>query len=262
MGLNAHVTTTEDADGNTLTETHNTIEVTADSARQCSTCVLSAACPSFNPGSSCAYNIPVVIQTKDQREALFRALVEIQGQRIMFGAFSEQALGTHDIQVGKEIDRLFNMVKAWKEIEERRTGIHVSIDAQGEAGQAAGMGMISRLFGEQAGINARALDRPMIVDEVIEEVEMVPTGGVTVSNTYGGSITGGSGGTERMIKAHRLYTPPAGQRYQGRAPGHHAPQHPGPPCGRSRGRRYTWMTLDTGRMEHQMLSQPVKPGLT
>ena len=82
-----------------------------------------------------------------------------------------------DIQVGKEIDRLFNMVKAWKEIEERRTGIHVSIDAQGEAGQAAGMGMISRLFGEQAGINARMLDRPMIVDEVIEEVEMVPTGG-------------------------------------------------------------------------------------
>ena len=95
MSLNGHVTTTEDADGNTLTETHNTIEVTADSARQCSTCVLSAACPSFNPGSSCAYNIPVVIQTKDQREALFRALVEIQGQRIMFGAFSEQALGTH-----------------------------------------------------------------------------------------------------------------------------------------------------------------------
>ena len=32
------------------------------------------------------------------------------------------------------------------------------------------MGMISRLFGEQAGINARTLDRPMIVDEIIEEM--------------------------------------------------------------------------------------------
>ena len=170
VGLQATVTTTEDEDGNTLTETHNTIEVTADSARQCSTCILSAACPSFNPGAKCAYNIPVMIKTKDQRQALLRALVEIQGQRILFGAFSEQALGTPDPNVGKEIDRLFTMVEKWRAIEENRSGIHVQIDAQGEA--AAGMGMISRLFGEQAGINARALDRPMIVDEIIEEVEM------------------------------------------------------------------------------------------
>ena len=173
MALQQHATTTEDADGNMLTETHATIEVTADSARQCSTCVLSAACPSFNPGSKCAYQIPVVIKTKDQRQALFQALTEIQAQRIMFGAFSEQALGTHDVQVGKEIDRLFDMVKTWKEIDEHTSKLRISVDAQGEAGQVAGMGMISRLFGEEAGTNARMLDRPMIVDEVIEEADMV-----------------------------------------------------------------------------------------
>ena len=171
VALQSTVTTTEDEEGNTLTETHTSIEVNADSARQCSTCILSAACPSFNPGAKCAYNIPIVIKTKYQRQALLRALVEIQGQRILFGAFSEQALGTPDPSVGKEIDRLFTMVEKWKAIEENRTGVHVSIDANGDAA-AAGMGMISRLFGEQAGINARTLDRPMIVDEVIEEVEM------------------------------------------------------------------------------------------
>jgi hypothetical protein len=37
------------------------------------------------------------------------------------------------------------------------------------------MGVISRLFGEQAGVNARALDRPMLVDEIIEDAEMVDT---------------------------------------------------------------------------------------
>ena len=131
-GSDVHiVTTTEDDDGNTLTETPHDDRGDCESARQCSTCILSAACPSFNPGSRCAYNIPVVIKTKDQRQAVLRALVEIQSQRILFGAFSEQALGTPDPGVGKEIDRLFTMVEKWKAIEENTSKLRISVDAQG-----------------------------------------------------------------------------------------------------------------------------------
>ena len=170
VGTNTITTTTQDDAGNTKTEHHTTIEVTPGSARQCSTCQLSAACPSFNPGSACAYQIPVVIKTKDQRQAVMRALMEIQTQRILMGSFSEQVLGQPDVQVGREIDRLFDMIEKAKNIEENASKLRISVDSTGDA---ANMGLISRLFGEQAGTNARALDRPMMVDEIIEEAEMV-----------------------------------------------------------------------------------------
>ena len=98
-----------------------------------------------------------------------RALTEIQVQRIMMGNFSEQVLGAPDVQVGKEIDRFFDMLKAWKEVEEQTSSLRIQVDAK----QAGNMGMISRLFGEEAGINAKVLDRPMLVDELIEEAQMV-----------------------------------------------------------------------------------------
>ena len=162
-------TTTQDEDGNTQTEHHPTIEVGAGSARQCSTCQLSAACPSFSPGSACAYQIPVVIKTKDQRQAVMRALTEVQVQRIMMQNFSEQVMGAPDPLVGREIDRFFQMLKAWKEIEEHTSSLRIQVDAK----EAGNMGMISRLFGEEAGLNARVLDRPILVDELIEEAQMV-----------------------------------------------------------------------------------------
>jgi hypothetical protein len=164
--------TTTDDDGNEVTEQHDTIAVTGNSSRQCSTCQLSAACPAFMPGSSCSYQIPVVIRTKDQRQAVMRALMEIQTQRILMGTFSEQVLGTHDNQVGKEMDRLMSMIEKAKAIEENVPKFHLRVDGAGD-GAAASMGVISRLFGEQAGVNARLLDRPMLTDELIEEAEMI-----------------------------------------------------------------------------------------
>jgi len=164
-------TTVTDAEGNEVVESHTTIEVTGSSARQCSTCQLSAACPSFTPGSACAYQIPVVIKTKDQRQAVMTALMEIQTQRILMGSFSEQVLGTPDTQVGREIDRLFTIIEKAKAIEENTSKLRISVDANGDQGPT--MGLISRLFGEQAGQNAKALDRPMMTDELIEEAEMI-----------------------------------------------------------------------------------------
>lgn len=171
MGTVDVSTTTTDAEGNEVVETHSTIEVTGNSARQCSTCQLSAACPSFTPGNACAYAIPVIIKTKDQRQAVMRALMEIQTQRILMGSFSEQVLGTPDVQVGKEIDRLMTIIEKAKAIEENASKLRISVDSTGD--QAPTMGLISRLFGEQAGQNAKALERPMMVDELIEEAEMI-----------------------------------------------------------------------------------------
>ena len=166
--------TTTDEDGNQSTEQYSTVNSTADSVRQCSTCALGPACPSYQPGAKCSYNIPVVIRTKDQRQAVLRTLVEIQTQRILMGTFAEQVQGQPDNQVGKEMDRLFSMVERWKQIEEQSTRLNIGITATG--GDADGsLGMISRLFGSEAGQNARALDVPILSDTLIEDAEMVDT---------------------------------------------------------------------------------------
>jgi hypothetical protein len=163
-----------DENGNVVTEQHTTIASTADSVRQCSTCALGPACPSYQPGNSCSYNIPVVIRTKDQRQAVLRTLVEIQTQRILMGTFAEQVNGQPDNQVGKEMDRLFNMVERWKQIEEQSTKLNIGITASGPDADGS-LGMISRLFGSEAGQNARTLDVPVLSDTLIEEAEMVET---------------------------------------------------------------------------------------
>lgn len=171
MGTTTIEKVTKDAEGKESTESHDTIEANAASARKCLTCRLAAACPGYNPGADCSYGIPVVIRTKDQRQAVMRALMEIQTQRIMFQSFSEQVLGETDPLVGREIDRLFKMIETAKAIEENVPKFRLEMSGSGD--QAAASGVISRLFGSEAGTNARALERPMLADEVIEDAEMV-----------------------------------------------------------------------------------------
>lgn len=161
-----------DADGNETDVEHSSITSTQGSVRQCSTCALGPACPSYQPGSACSYNIPVVIRTKDQRQAVLRTLVEIQTQRILMGTFAEQVQGQPDQQVGKEMDRLFSMVERWKSIEEQSTKISIGVTATGPDADGS-MGMISRLFGSEAGQNARMLDVPVLSDQVIQDADMV-----------------------------------------------------------------------------------------
>ena len=160
-----------DDQGNEI-EQVTTITSTAGSVRQCSTCSLGPACPSYQPGNPCAYNIPVVIRTKDQRQAVMRTLTEIQTQRILMGTFAEQVNGQPDALVGAEMDRLFRMVEAWKRIEEQTTKVNIGISASGPDADGS-LGMISRLFGSEAGQNARTLDVPILSDTLIEDADMV-----------------------------------------------------------------------------------------
>ena len=169
--MEADTITVRDDAGNEV-EQHTTINSVAGSVRQCSTCALGPACPSYSPGNSCAYNIPVIVRTKDQRQAVLRTLVEIQTQRILMGSFAEQVNGQPDKEVGREMDRLFTMVEKWKTIEEQTTKINIGVSASGPDADGS-LGMISRLFGSEAGQNARTLDVPVLSDTIIEDADMV-----------------------------------------------------------------------------------------
>ena len=106
---------------------------------------------------SCSYQIPVEIKTKTQLVGVLRAVTEIQTQRILMGRFAEEVQGEHNPDLGKEMDRLFSMVERWRNIEDNRDTVKVTLDAKGDA--AAGMGVLSRLFGAKVGQNATLAGR-------------------------------------------------------------------------------------------------------
>jgi hypothetical protein len=167
MDLSAQSMTVRDAEGNEVEEVHHTIQVKPESMRQCNSCSIALGCPGYTPNSACAYNIPVILRTKGQLLGVLRSVTEIQTQRILMARFSEEINGQHDPEVGKEMDRLFTMVEKWKEIEDNRDHVKLSIDAKGDAGN---LGVLSRLFGQTAGRNATMLDEPVTSTEIIEEM--------------------------------------------------------------------------------------------
>jgi hypothetical protein len=165
-GTSSHTST--DEEGNEVEERITTIAVTSESLRQCNTCALAMACPMHTPNAACSYNIPVTIQSKPQLVSVMRAVTEIEAQRILMMRFSEEVMGEHNPDLGKEMDRFFNMLKTWRDIEDNRDTVKMTLESKG-SGQAT-MGVLSRLFGAKVGANATLLDEPIDSNEIIEEM--------------------------------------------------------------------------------------------
>jgi hypothetical protein len=117
----------------------------ATSMRQCDTCFVAANCPAFKPGSVCAFNLPVQVQTADQLKALLLSVVEMQGQRVAFMKFAEDVGGGYsDPNLSQEVDRLFKLVSTMKKMDENREFERITIERQSSGG------VLSRIFGNQA----------------------------------------------------------------------------------------------------------------
>lgn len=147
-----------------VTESATTLAIPAETVRKCDSCYLASHCPSFQPGNPCAYSIPVTIRTKDQLHDVLRAVLEIQGQRVLLMRFAEEVRGEPEPDVGKEMDRLFALTHRLTEIEDTRDTFKMSVEAK------AGAGTLSRLFGSKVGQNARRLDVPVSSTEVMQDV--------------------------------------------------------------------------------------------
>jgi len=133
MGTQSASETRTDEDGNEVEHTLPVISVTPESLRQCNTCTLAIGCPMFTPNAPCSYQIPVEIKTKTQLVGVLRAITEIQTQRILMGRFSEEVQGEHNPDLGKEMDRLFAMVERWRNIEDQRDSLKITVDSRGAA---------------------------------------------------------------------------------------------------------------------------------
>jgi hypothetical protein len=132
----------------------------SDSMRACNNCFLRDKCPGFEADASCLYNIPIDIKTTDQLRALQDALITMQAQRVLFMQMAEDMEGGYaDPNLSAEIDRLQRLIKSRNDAE--RTGFSVSVSASEP-------GVISRIFGPEAGMKAQAIE-PVHADALIQK---------------------------------------------------------------------------------------------
>lgn len=141
------------------------------SLRQCDSCYLAPRCPRFKEHSDCAYDLPLEVRTKGQLRALLTAMVEMQASRVMFAKFAEDLEGQGmDPGLSAEMDRLFRLIKDFKDIQDTRDVFRMEVEAK------AGSGVLSRIFGSQAGERAQELERPMdtpAIDKAILDAEVL-----------------------------------------------------------------------------------------
>lgn len=166
LGMSSITSTERLGDGSEVVEEQSIIRSVSESIRSCDNCFLaSSGCPGFVAGASCAYSIPVEIRSKDQLQAVMQAMIEMQTQRVLMARFAEEIAGQElSTEVGREMDRLFSSVEKMREIMDNRESVRMTVEARGRSG------VLSRLFGDRVGTNARMLSHPIESEDVMDAV--------------------------------------------------------------------------------------------
>jgi hypothetical protein len=156
---------TKDDDEDSVTVPH--LIIRSESMRVCDTCFLKDKCPGFQPKSTCLYNIPIEVRTKDQLRSLHDALIEMQTHRVLFMKMAEDLGGGYaDPNLSMEIDRLNRMIKTKTDGERNTFSATLNIS---EA--PSGPGFMEKVFGNKAIDRLRALEAPVPADDLIRETE-------------------------------------------------------------------------------------------
>ena len=109
--------------------------------RTCNSCFLSAQCPAFEPDTNCKITTTPKVDTPDDVQNLLNLIVQVQSERVLFGAFAEKVQNAGiNPEVSRELETLTKLMKDAKEIASPVGGDEVFIKAKGS-------GVISRLFG-------------------------------------------------------------------------------------------------------------------
>jgi len=145
------------------------VKIRSESMRICDTCFLKAKCPMFEENSTCAYNIPIVIRTKEQMTALMDSMVEMQAQRVLFMKMAEDIEGGYaDPNLSLEIDRLGKLMKTKHDMEQE--GFSLTVTAK-QSGQSD---MVERIFGDLGSTRKLSeLEAPKQVPDAFKELGFI-----------------------------------------------------------------------------------------
>jgi hypothetical protein len=152
---------TVDEDG-VETRGSNLLEVRGVSPRRCDSCVMRKQCPEFKEASTCAYEIPVEVKSKEQKQALLDGVLAMQTQRVMFMRLNEEMQGGYaDASLSQEVDRLLKIMNTQNDLENGSDFFSMTVKGRSSNG---GLGTISSLFGP--GPAARALPEHRVIEAV------------------------------------------------------------------------------------------------
>lgn len=157
------------------------VKIRSESMRICDTCFLAAKCPMFEENSTCAYDIPIQVETKEQMQSLMNTLVSMQTQRVLFMKMAEDAEGgMADPILSGEIDRLSKLIEKKHNIEQEGFSLTISAKQQGQ------MSMVDRIFGDMG--NTRKLHElpaPQEVPDAFAELGFIDAEVIELPSTNG-----------------------------------------------------------------------------
>jgi hypothetical protein len=123
---------------------------------------VAANCPAFKQDSTCAFNLPVEVKTREQLKDLLTAMIEMQGQRVAFMRFAEEMNGGYaDPNVSQEIDRLFKLVASMKDLESNKEFVQITASRQTSGG------VLSAIFGDRAQA-LKEMQQPLSEDQTTQ----------------------------------------------------------------------------------------------
>ena len=145
------------------------VKIRSESMRTCDSCFLASKCPMFEENTTCAYNIPITIRTKEQMTALMDSMVEMQAQRVLFMKMAEDMEGGMvDPVLSSEIDRLGKLMKTKHEMEQEGFSLTVTAKQQGQ------MSMVDRIFGDIGNTKPlHELPAPMSVQDAATQLNFI-----------------------------------------------------------------------------------------
>ena len=163
-------TIVETEDGKDVLKDVPVVQSQYSSLRQCNTCFVAANCPAFKPDTTCAFNLPIEVKSRDQLKSLLTSIIEMQGQRVAFMRYAEELNGGYaDPNVSQEVDRLFKLVKTVNELEQNKERITITAERQSSGG------VLSAIFGDKAQV-LKEMEQPipeaqttMIIKSAIED---------------------------------------------------------------------------------------------
>lgn len=165
IGFEPNVVKIHNQDGSEEEVNRPLINVRSESLRICDSCFLAPKCPMFEENSTCAYDIPIQVRTREQVQSLMDSLVEMQAQRVLFMKMVEDSEGgLADPVLSGEMDRLGKLIEKKHNMEQEGFSLTVTAKQQGQ------MDMMNRLFGGLSNQSFTALEAPVEVQDAISSL--------------------------------------------------------------------------------------------
>lgn len=141
------------------------VKIRSESMRVCDTCFLAPKCPMFEENSTCAYDIPIQIETREQVEALMNSLVSMQTQRVFFMKIAEDMEGQGaDPILSGEIDRLGKLIEKKHNLEQEGYSLTITAKQQGKANS------LDALFGDMTKYSFGELPASVPVEDAAKQL--------------------------------------------------------------------------------------------